>query len=106
MSSFNERERQFETKYSRDQDLKFRVTARRNRLIGEWAAAQLGLTGEAAKTYAREVVEADFEKPGNSDVVEKLVADLTAKGIDTDERRIRIRLEEAMATAKQQIMAE
>ena len=106
MTTFDDRQRQFEAKYSRDQDLRFKVTARRNRLIGEWAAAQMGLSGDAVKAYAREVVEADFEKPGDADVVEKLLGDLTAKGIDIDERRLRRRMDEMLETAKQQISAE
>ncbi len=106
MPTFDDRERQFEVEYSRDQDLKFRVNARRNRLLGEWAAAQMGLSGDAAKDYGRQVVEADFQRPGDADVVEKVLGDLTAKGIDMDERRLRRRMEELLETAKQQIMAE
>ena len=106
MSTFDERERQFEAQYSRDQDLRFRVNTRRNRLLGEWAASQMGISGEAAKTYAREVVESDFQRAGDSDVVEKVLSDLTAKGIDIDERRLRRRMDELMETAKQQIMTE
>ena len=106
MSAFDDRKRQFEAEFSRDQDLRFRVNTRRNRLIGEWAAAEMGLSGEAAKNYAREVVESDFQRAGDSDVVEKLLSDLTAKGIDIDERRLRRRMDETMETAKQQIMSE
>lgn len=106
MSTFDDRERQFEAKYSRDEDLKFRVIARRNRLIGEWAAAQLGLSGEAVKEYAQAVVASDFQKPGDSDVVEKLMTDLSGKGLDIDERRLRNRMADMLETAKKQIMAE
>ncbi len=106
MPTFDERERHFETQYSRDQDLRFRVNARRNRLLGEWAAGQLGLSGEAVKDYARQVVESDFEKPGDDDVLQKVLGDLTAKGVDIDERRLRRRMEEMLETAKQQVMAE
>ena len=106
MPTFDDRERQFETHYSRDQDLKFRVNARRNRLLGEWAAAQMGMSGDAVKDYARQVVESDFEKAGDSDVVAKVLGDLTGKGVDIDERRLRVRMEDLLHTAKQQIMAE
>ena len=106
MTTFDDRERQFEAKYGRDQDLQFRVNARRNRLLGEWAASQLGLSGDAVTTYAREVVESDFQRSGDSDVVEKVLADLKGKRVDIDERRLRLRMEDLLATAKQQIMAE
>lgn len=106
MSTFDERERQFEAQYSRDQELRFKVNVRRNRLLGEWAAAQMGLTGEAAAAYARSVVEADFDRPGDADVVQKVLGDLTAKGIDIDERRLRRRMDELLATAKAQVMSE
>ncbi len=106
MTTFDDRERQFEAKYTHDQDLRFRVTARRNRLLGEWAAAQMSLTGSASADYARSVVEADFEKPGDADVVEKVLADLTAHGVRIDERGVRTRLEACTQTAKQQLMAE
>ena len=106
MTTFDDRERQFESKYSRDQDLQFRVTARRNRLLGEWAAGQLGLSGDAVQTYARQVVESDFQRAGDSDVVEKVLGDLKAKGIDMDERRLRLRMDELTDTAKKQIMTE
>ncbi len=106
MSTFDERRNQFETKYSRDEELRFRVNARRNRLLGEWAGERMGLSGDELAAYARSVVEADFQKPGDADVVEKVLADLTARGVDIDERRLRRRMEELLETAKQQIMAE
>src|SRR3546814_16451278 len=77
MSTFDERERQFEAKYSRDQDLQFKVQVRRNKLLGEWAADQIVLSGEARAAYAKEVVSADFEKPGDDDVLQKGHGDLT-----------------------------
>lgn len=106
MESFDDRKRQFEAKFGRDQELRFKVTARRNRLLGEWAARQLDYSGEQAAAYAREVVEADFEKPGDADVLHKVLADLTAKGVDIDERRLRRRMDELMETAKQQVISE
>ena len=106
MSTFDDRERQFEAKYGRDQQLQFKVKARRNRLLGEWAAGELGISGEDAKAYARSVVESDFEKPGDDDVLEKVLADLTAKGVDCNAHRLRQRMDDLLETAKQQVMAE
>ena len=80
MTTFNEREKGFEQKYKHDQDLQFKVNARRNKLLGLWAAEQMGLSGADAEAYAKQVVQADFEKPGDSDVVAKVVNDLSAKG--------------------------
>jgi hypothetical protein len=106
MTTFDDRKQQFEAKYSRDQQLQFKVKARRNRLLGEWAGAQMGLSGDALADYARAVVEADFEKPGDDDVLQKVLGDLTAKGVDCNEHRLRRQMDELLATAKQQVMAE
>ena len=104
--SFNDREKAFEAKFQRDQQLQFRVTARRNKLLGMWAAQQMGLAAEAAETYAKSVVSADFERAGDSDVVEKVLGDLAAKSIDMDERRLRREMDRLMAEAKRQIETE
>jgi hypothetical protein len=104
MTTFNEREKGFEQKYKHDQDLQFKVNARRNRLLGLWAAEQMGITGEAADAYAKEVVQADFEKPGDSDVVAKVVNDLTAKGRPTTEAQVRKELDRLLLVAKEQLM--
>lgn len=104
MSSFDDRERQFEAKYSHDQELQFKVQVRRNRLLGEWAADQLQLSGEARGAYAKEVVSSDFEKPGDDDVLQKVLADLNAKGVSVDARDVRIKMDELLAVAKKQIM--
>ena len=106
MATFADREKQFETKYSHDEELRFKVQARRNRLFGEWAGAQWGLEGEDLKAYGRTVVESDFERPGDDDVLEKVLADLQAQGIETDARRLRNRMEELLQEAKTQVMAE
>ncbi len=106
MATFDDREKQFEAKYSHDQELQFKVQARRNRLLGEWAGAQWGLNGEDLAAYARAVVQADFDRPGDDDVLEKVLADLQAQGIETDARRLRNRMEELLQEAKQQVMAE
>ena len=72
MSAFDDRERAFETKFARDQEVQFRITARRNRLLGEWAAERMGLTPEETDAYAKAVVQADFEEAGDEDVIRKL----------------------------------
>ena len=89
MATFDDREKSFEHKYKHDKELEFKVNARRNKLLGLWAAAELGLTGGDAEAYAKSVVMADLEKPGDEDVVEKVVADFTAKGIEMTPHRVR-----------------
>ena len=106
MSSFDDREKSFENKYKHDEELRFRVQARRNRLLGEWAGRQWGLEGEDLKAYARQVVESDFEKAGDDDVLDKVLADLNANGIETDRRRLRNRMDELLGVAKEQVMQE
>jgi len=105
MTTFDEREREFEARFKHDQELQFKVTARRNRLLGLWAAERMGLVGDAAQAYAKEVVEAEF-KGGDRHVVAKLVADLAAKGQSTSEAQVKFELEHFAAQAKQQIMQE
>ncbi len=104
MSSFNDRERGFETVYARDEDMAFRVTARRNRLVGGWAARQMQLTPEETDAYCKSVVQTDFEEAGDEDVVCKLVGDLTAAGVDTDEATVRRALDGQMVEARRQLM--
>jgi len=106
MSGFDDRERAFEKKYEKDQELQFKATARRNRLLGLWAAGLMGITGEAAEAYAKEVVKADFEKPGEDDVVDKVMADFKTKGVAQSEHQIRRKMDELLGVAKQQIMTE
>jgi hypothetical protein len=103
MKSFQDREKGFEAEFKRNQELQFRVNARRNRLFGLWAAGRLGLDGDAAEAYARTVVEADFEKPGDSDVIDKVRRDLAAKGIEMSEAQLRTELTHAFDTAKRQL---
>jgi len=103
MSTFDEREKGFEAKYKHDQEIQFKVTARRNRLLGLWAAEQLGLSGAEADAYAKSVVVADFEKPGDEDVVGKVMADLSAKGVQITEHALRRRIAEFMDLAREQI---
>jgi hypothetical protein len=106
MTSFDEREKAFEAKFQRDQELQFKVRARRNRLLGQWAAAKMGLSGAAVDAYSKQVVEADFEKPGEEDVVEKVLKDLSAKGVQVSAGDIRSQMERLLGDAKQQILSE
>lgn len=104
MTTFDDRERAFETKFARDEEMAFRVTARRNRLLGQWAAAQMKLTPEETDAYAKAVVQADFEEAGDEDVVRKLLGDLTAAGVDVDEAAVRAALEAQTVEARRQLM--
>jgi hypothetical protein len=100
MSSFDERQRSFESRFAHDEDMKFKATSRRNKLLGLWAAELLGKTGDEAGAYATEVVRADFEEAGHEDVVRKLRADL---GDKADEQTIRAKLDEMLLVAKEQL---
>jgi hypothetical protein len=104
MSTFDERERSFEAKFARDDDMMFRITARRNKLLGGWAAGLMGLTPEEADAYAKAVIQADFEEAGDEDVVRKLLGDLTSAGVDIDEARIRATLADKTVEARRQLM--
>lgn len=104
MSSFDDRERAFETKFARDQEMQFRVTARRNRLIGEWAAELMGLTPEESDAYAKAVVQADFEEAGDEDVIRKLAGDLTAAKVEISDAEIRTKLAEKAVEARRQFI--
>ncbi len=106
MTSFDDRERAFEDKYKHDQDLQFRVTNRRNKLLGLWAAAELGKQGEAADAYAKEVVMSDFEAPGDDDVLQKVLADFQAAGVEMSAHRIRHHMDQLVSVAKEQVMKE
>jgi hypothetical protein len=103
MSTFDERESAFENKFAHDEEMKFRAEARRNKLLGLWAAELMGKTGEDADTYAREVVKADFEEPGHEDVVRKVASDL---GDMADADTIRAKMDELLKIAKGQIVKE
>ena len=101
MTTFDKREDGFEKKFAHDEELQFKAMARRNKLLGLWAAEQLGKTGPDAEAYAKEVVLADFEEAGDSDVLRKVAADLTSKGID--EAAIRAQMGILLAQAIDQI---
>lgn len=102
MTTFDDRENAFENKFVHDSELQFRVDARRNKLVGLWAAELLGKSGDEAAAYAKEVVAADFEEAGHEDVVRKLTADLGAKATDAE---IRAKMEEQLIVAKTQIQS-
>lgn len=103
MANFDERQKGFENKFKHDQETAFKINARRNKLLGLWAAKQLGLAGPAADDYAKSVVMADMEKPGDDDVIDKIVKDLSAKGIDATPHRVRAELDSLTAEARKQI---
>ena len=106
MSGINDREKAFENKYAHDEALKFKAQARRNRLLGMWAAEKLGKSGEDAEAYAKEVIRSDFEEPGDEDVFRKIRADFDEAEIDQSDHQIRRTMEELMQTAMQQVMKE
>jgi hypothetical protein len=104
MKSFTDREKGFEAEFKHNQELRFRVTARRNRLFGLWVAAKLGIpSGEEAEAYAKTVVAADFEAPGDADIINKVRTDLEMKGISVSEAELRTELERAAVDARRQI---
>ena len=103
MTTFDDREHAFENKYAHDQEMQFRAEARRNKLLGLWAAELMGKTGEAADAYAREVVKADFEEAGHEDVVRKVSGDLGDKATDAE---VRAKMEQLLKVAKGQLVEE
>ena len=104
MTTFDDRERAFEAKFARDEEMAFRVTARRNRLVGQWAALQMKLTPEETDSYCKSVVQAEFEEAGDEDVVRKVLGDLMAAGCETDEGSVRRALDEQMVEARRQLL--
>jgi len=106
MTTFDQREQAFKHKFEHDEELRFKARARRNKMLGLWAAGLIGKTGDAAEAYARDIVMADFEKPGDHDVVHTLMHDLAAAGKPTEEHTIRRQGERFMAEAMKQVMTE
>ena len=104
MTDFNDRERAEEAKYAMDADTAFRVAARRDRLLGQWAAEKMDLSAEETDAYAKSVIQANFEEAGDEDVIRKVLGDLTAAGVDIDEAGIRAALEEKSVEARRQLM--
>ncbi|MFO7478954.1 MAG: DUF1476 domain-containing protein [Methyloceanibacter sp.] len=106
MASFEDREKGFERKFAHDEELKFKATARRNRLLGLWAADLLGITGDDAQAYAREVIKADLAAPGDEDVFQKIRADFDAKGVEQSDHQIRRQMTDLLGEALAQIETE
>jgi hypothetical protein len=103
MSQFDERKSAEESNYVRNEELDFKVTARRNKLLGAWAAGLMSLEGEASDEYAKSIVMADFEEAGDDDVYRKVKSDLEAKGIDVSEHQLRREMETLLETARAQL---
>ncbi|MBC2860261.1 DUF1476 domain-containing protein [Stappia sp. 28M-7] len=106
MSTFDRREEAFESKFAHDEELRFKAVARRNKLLGLWAAEKLGLDADKAQDYAKEVVRADFEEPGEEDVFRKIRKDFTDAGVDQSDHQIRRTMDELLHQAVEQIQNE
>ena len=104
MTQFNRREKAFEAKFQQDQELQFKVKARRNKMLGLWVAEKIGLSGGDADAYAKEVVVSDFDEPGDNDVVRKVMADLQGKDVEVSERAVRREMEILLDKAKQEFL--
>ncbi len=104
--AFHDREKSFEAKYKQDQELEFKITARRNKLLGEWLAGELGIEGEAVEAYAREVVIADLDEPGDEDVIRKVMADIAEKKLEITEADIREKLDRLEIEAREQLLGD
>lgn len=104
MTTFDERADAFEKKFAHDQDLQFKATARRNKMLGQWVAAKLGKTGPDAEAYAKSVLMADFEEAGDDDVLRKVRGDLQAAGVAVTDAEIRTQMEALLADAKKSLM--
>lgn len=105
MTTFDKREEGFEKKFAHDEELRFKASARRNKLLGMWAAEKMGISGPAADAYAKEVVVADFEEAGDDDVFRKVRKDFDAKGVSQSDQQIRETMIELMGQAIDQIKA-
>ncbi|SFS76183.1 DUF1476 domain-containing protein [Brevundimonas viscosa] len=103
MTTFDDREKGFESKYALDQEQEFKAVARRNKLLGLWAAGKMGLSAESADQYASAVVRADFEQPGEEDVYRKIAQDLEGAGLSVSEGEIRRKMDELSSVAREQI---
>jgi hypothetical protein len=103
MSGFDKREEGFEKKFAHDEELRFKAMARRNKLLGNWAAAKLGLSGADAEAYAKSVVMADFDEPGDEDVFRKVRADLDAKSVAVSDEELRRVMNDLIGKAIEEI---
>ena len=106
MTTFDKREKSFEAKYAHDQEILFKIGARRNKLLGQWMAEQLGLDGADAEAYAKAVIASDFEKPGDEDVFEKVWADVQSRGLSLTEAQVRQQMQDLLETTRDQVTAE
>ena len=106
MTDFNDRKRAEEAKFAHDEEMHFRIQARRNRLLGQWAAERMGLSAVEAEAYAKSVVQADFEEAGDEDVIRKLLGDLVSAGLDVSEADVRAALDAKAVEAKRMLMGE
>jgi hypothetical protein len=106
MTTFENRQKGAEAKWKHDKDLEFKANARRNKLLGLWLAEKFGMTGDDAAAYARAVIESDFERPGDSDVLEKVLADCQTYNIEMDEHTLRREMDRLLGEARAQILAD
>jgi hypothetical protein len=106
MTNFDDREKGFERKFVHDEELRFKATARRNRLLGLWAADLMGVSGDEAQAYAREVIKADLAEPGDEDVFRKIRADFDTKGVTQSDHQIRRKMADLLGEAVMQIETE
>ncbi len=106
MTTFDKRKDEAEARFKHEQELKFKATARRNKLFGLWVAEQMGLTGASAESYAKTMVEADFDRPGDEDVIEKAQQDLERANVDITAHRLRKELDRFMEIAREQVASE
>ena len=106
MTTFDDRDKAFENKFAHDEALKFKAEARRNKLLGLWAAEQMGLPAEEIEAYVKSVILSDFEEAGDEDVFRKIRGDFDAKGVDQSDHQIRRTMEELMAKAIEQVQSE
>ena len=104
MTTFDNREQAFENKFAHDEEMNFRITARRNRLLGQWAAEKMSLTAAETDSYSKSVVQAEFEELGDEDVVRKLLGDITAAGVHTDDNEVRDALARFDIEARRQLL--
>jgi len=104
MTQFDDRERAFESKFAHDEEIRFRIIARRNRLLGEWAARQMRLSDAETESYAKDVVHSDFEEAGEHDVIRKVLGDLTSAGVECDEEKVREAMRNKEIEARRQII--
>ena len=106
MTTFEDRERAEEAKFAHDEEMQFRVQARRNRLVGQWAAERMGLSPAETEAYAKGVVQADFEEAGDEDVIRKLLGDLISAGVEADEAEVRAAMEAKLIEARRTLIGE